>query len=198
MLLGLVIIPFCTNFLVRTLAWRIVLAPKGFLSNFLQTIGLRELTDQAARHRTAVQIGVVYNYLPLMIFPLFVALRPPRSGAARGEQGPRRQPHQHVLPGDVAAGDAGRRGRPPARVHPARGRLHHRRRARRGQGQHGRRARGQSQFQTAQNKALGSAVAVVLIISILLVIAIAGIISLIVRTVLRRRRAVPARGFRRP
>jgi len=48
-----------------------------------------------------------------------------------------------------------------------------------------------SQFLTAQNKALGSAVAVVLIISILLVIAAAGIISLIVRTVLRRRRAVP-------
>ena len=47
-----------------------------------------------------------------------------------------------------------------------------------------------SQFLTAQNNALGSAVAVVLIISILVVIAAAGIISISVRTILRRRRAV--------
>lgn len=74
LLLGLVIIPFWTSFLIRTLAWRIVLAPKGLISNTLQTWGLRDTPIQFLDTREAVQLGVVYNYLPLMIFPLFVAL----------------------------------------------------------------------------------------------------------------------------
>jgi ABC-type spermidine/putrescine transport system permease subunit I len=73
--LALLAIPFFTNFLIRTLAWRIVLAPKGLISNTLIDWGLignrgLDLLDT----RIGVQIGVVYNYLPLMIFPLFVAL----------------------------------------------------------------------------------------------------------------------------
>ncbi len=73
--LALLAIPFFTNFLIRTLAWRIVLAPKGLISNTLSSwgvIGSRGL--DVLDTRLGVQIGVVYNYLPLMIFPLFVAL----------------------------------------------------------------------------------------------------------------------------
>lgn len=73
--LALLAIPFFTNFLIRTLAWRIVLAPKGLISNTLVNwgaIGSRGL--DVLDTRLGVQIGVVYNYLPLMIFPLFVAL----------------------------------------------------------------------------------------------------------------------------
>jgi spermidine/putrescine transport system permease protein len=79
--LTLLMIPFFTNYLLRTLAWKIVLQPKGFLSNFLQsehwfTFGqaLRTSPIQILDTRTAVQIAIVYNYLPLMIFPLWVAL----------------------------------------------------------------------------------------------------------------------------
>jgi len=73
--LALLAVPFFTNFLIRTLAWRIVLAPKGLISNTLIDWGLignrgLDLLDT----RVGVQIGVIYNYLPLMIFPLFVAL----------------------------------------------------------------------------------------------------------------------------
>ncbi len=74
LMLALVIIPFWTSFLIRTIAWRIVLAPEGWLSHFLQTVGLRETPIRFLDTREAVQLGVVYNYLPLMIFPLFVAL----------------------------------------------------------------------------------------------------------------------------
>jgi spermidine/putrescine transport system permease protein len=74
LMLGLVIVPFWTSFLLRTFAWRIILAPNGFFSNFLQTAGLSHNPLQILDTREAVQIGVVYNYLPLMIFPLFVAL----------------------------------------------------------------------------------------------------------------------------
>jgi spermidine/putrescine transport system permease protein len=72
--LALLAIPFFTNFLIRTLAWRIVLAPKGLISNTLLDWGLINHRLNLLDSRTGVQIGVVYNYLPLMIFPLFVAL----------------------------------------------------------------------------------------------------------------------------
>ena len=79
--LALLMVPFFANFLLRTLAWRIVLQPRGFVSNFLQsghwfTFGqaLRSGPIQILDTRTAVQIAIVYNFLPLMIFPLWVAL----------------------------------------------------------------------------------------------------------------------------
>jgi spermidine/putrescine transport system permease protein len=73
-LLGLLAVPFFTNFLIRTLAWRIVLAPKGLISNTLLDWGVISQRLDLLDSRIGVQIGVVYNYLPLMIFPLFVAL----------------------------------------------------------------------------------------------------------------------------
>jgi spermidine/putrescine transport system permease protein len=72
-LLGLVIIPFWTNFLIRTLAWTIVLASRGYVSNQLQSWGVLNHPLNFLATKSAVQLGVVYNYLPLMIFPLFVA-----------------------------------------------------------------------------------------------------------------------------
>lgn len=74
LLLALLMVPYFTNFLVRTIAWRIVLAPNGVLSTTLQEWGWRASALNILDTRLAVQIGVVYNYLPLMIFPLFVAL----------------------------------------------------------------------------------------------------------------------------
>lgn len=62
LLLALVMVPFWTNFLVRTIGWQVLLAPQGLLG------GLDLLYT-----RNAVLLGVVYNYLPLMILPLFVA-----------------------------------------------------------------------------------------------------------------------------
>jgi spermidine/putrescine transport system permease protein len=79
--LALLMVPFFTNFLLRTLAWQIVLQPKGFVSSFLQdthwfTLGqaVRDSPIKILKTRTAVQLAIVYNYLPLMIFPLWVAL----------------------------------------------------------------------------------------------------------------------------
>jgi ABC-type spermidine/putrescine transport system permease subunit I len=72
--LALLAVPFFTNFLIRTLAWKIVLAPKGLISNTLLDWNLINQRLDLLDSRIGVQIGVVYNYLPLMIFPLFVAL----------------------------------------------------------------------------------------------------------------------------
>ncbi len=73
-LLGLILVPFWTNFLVRTIGWQILLTPDGWLSNGLQAIHLRSAPLSILDTRAAVQLGVVYNYLVLMILPLFVAL----------------------------------------------------------------------------------------------------------------------------
>ena len=73
LLLGLVLVPFWTNFLVRTIGWQIILAPDGFVSGFLQDIKVLSSPLGIDKSKWAVQIGVVYNYLPLMILPIFVA-----------------------------------------------------------------------------------------------------------------------------
>jgi spermidine/putrescine transport system permease protein len=72
MLLALIMVPYWTNFLVRTLGWQIILSPDGFASKAWQHMGGNPF-DILYTH-AAVQIGVVYNYLPLMIMPLFVAI----------------------------------------------------------------------------------------------------------------------------
>ncbi|MRH30005.1 ABC transporter permease subunit [Microbacterium sp. SYP-A9085] len=71
LLLALVLVPFWTNFLVRTIGWMVVLSPEGWISHAMQAIGLAPL--DILYTRPAVLFGVVYNYLPLMILPLFVA-----------------------------------------------------------------------------------------------------------------------------
>ena len=73
-LLGLVIVPFFLNFLVRTIGWLILLSPNGPVSGLLQRWGIRSEPLHLLQTRGAVQLGVVYNYLALMILPLFVAL----------------------------------------------------------------------------------------------------------------------------
>jgi ABC-type spermidine/putrescine transport system permease subunit II len=73
LLLVLVLVPFWCNFLVRTLGWRLILAPEATLSHVLQDIGLTGAPLNVLDTRFAVQLGVVYNYLPLMILPLYVA-----------------------------------------------------------------------------------------------------------------------------
>lgn len=72
--LALLILPFWTSFLLRTFAWRILLSSGGPLSVVLIALGFRSEPIHVLDTAAAVQIGVVYNYLPLMILPLFVAL----------------------------------------------------------------------------------------------------------------------------
>jgi spermidine/putrescine transport system permease protein len=73
-ILALVVVPSFTSFLIRTVAWRIPLAPKGEFSRWLMDIGLiGDKGIQLLETQTAVQIAIVYNYLGFMILPLFVA-----------------------------------------------------------------------------------------------------------------------------
>jgi len=74
-ILTLVVVPSFTSFLIRTVAWRIPLAPNGEFSRWLVDLGvIGDRGIQLLETPTAVQIAIVYNYLGFMILPLFVAL----------------------------------------------------------------------------------------------------------------------------
>ncbi len=70
-LLFLVVMPFLTNFLVRTYAWMIILRTEGLVNNLLLSIKLIEEPLELLFTEKAVIIGLVYGYLPFMVLPLF-------------------------------------------------------------------------------------------------------------------------------
>jgi spermidine/putrescine transport system permease protein len=73
-LLFLLVLPYWTSFLLRTFAWRIILAPEGWLSQTLRHLGVLDMPIGMLDTNAAVQLGIIYNYLPLMVLPIFVAL----------------------------------------------------------------------------------------------------------------------------
>lgn len=189
LLLGLVIVPFWTNFLVRTIGWRILLAPNGPLATLMNDLGLHNGSFAILDTKFAVQLGVVYNYLPLMILPVFVALDrldPAMREASKDLGAGRLKTFRQVtvplaLPGVVAgmllvfiplSGDY----ITAAVLGGAKGNMVGRMVA--------------DQFLVAQNWALGSAMAVVLIGMILAVVAIFGLLGLAGRALIRRNRRV--------
>jgi spermidine/putrescine transport system permease protein len=70
-LLTLVIIPFWTSFLIRTYAWIYILGGQG-IPRLLEMIGFEDV--RLIYTPTAVLIGIVYGYLPLMVLPIYVSL----------------------------------------------------------------------------------------------------------------------------
>lgn len=74
LLLGLVVIPFFTNFLIRTLAWKTLLGDEGFIVDTLRTLGVLSEYETLLRRPIAVIGGLTYNFLPFMVLPIYVAL----------------------------------------------------------------------------------------------------------------------------
>jgi len=68
----LLVIPFWTSFLIRTYAWLLILGPEGIAGFVAQTTGLQRFRILGTE--AGVLIGLVYGYLPLMVFPLYVTL----------------------------------------------------------------------------------------------------------------------------
>ncbi len=74
LLLALVIIPFWTSFLIRTYSFLILLDPQFPLSRGLDSLGLTSGPLSVLYTGTAVQLAIVYNYLPLFVLPAYAAL----------------------------------------------------------------------------------------------------------------------------
>ena len=68
----LIMLPMCMSFLLRTLAWVAMLEDTGIFNTLLQSIGLTPLP--LIRTNGAVILGMVYNYLPYMILPLYTVI----------------------------------------------------------------------------------------------------------------------------
>lgn len=71
-LLLLVVVPMWMNFLLRTYAWITILSREGLLNQLLSLLGLAK-TD-LLYSESAVILGMVYNFLPFMILPIYTAL----------------------------------------------------------------------------------------------------------------------------
>jgi spermidine/putrescine transport system permease protein len=71
-LLVLVMIPFWSNFLVRTYAWRVLLGSDGVISQISQALGGEPV--RVLFTISAVLIGLVYGFLPFMVLPLYAAI----------------------------------------------------------------------------------------------------------------------------
>lgn len=74
LMLVLVIAPFFTSFLVRTLSWKLLLRDDGFIVNTLQFLHLMSADGRLLATPIAVVAGLVYNFLPFMVLPLFASI----------------------------------------------------------------------------------------------------------------------------
>lgn len=73
-LLLLVMIPFWTNFLVRTYAWMVILRDTGVINNLFLTLGLIAQPLPLLYNQGAVIVGLFYGYLPFMVLPLYASI----------------------------------------------------------------------------------------------------------------------------
>jgi spermidine/putrescine transport system permease protein len=74
LLLLLIIAPFFVTYLIRTIAWKTILADQGVVVDFLRDIQLVSEDGRLLATTTAVVAGITYNYLPFMALPLYVSL----------------------------------------------------------------------------------------------------------------------------
>ena len=72
LLLALIVLPFWTSFLIRTYAWVFLLGNRG-IPQVLEAVGLGG-DVRLLNTSFAVLLGIVYNYLPLMVLPIYVSL----------------------------------------------------------------------------------------------------------------------------
>ena len=73
-LLALVVLPFFTTYLIRTIAWRVIVDKDGPLVGVLRSLGMLGGKDALLGTSTAVVFALVYNFLPFMVLPIYVSL----------------------------------------------------------------------------------------------------------------------------
>ena len=73
-LLFLILIPFWTNFIIRIYAWIMILRTEGLLNGLLLALGVIQAPLDILYTPAAVLIGMVYEFLPFMILPLYTSL----------------------------------------------------------------------------------------------------------------------------
>ncbi len=87
LLLVLVVAPFFTSFLLRTIAWKQILGEEGFVVPTLRSLGIISESTTLTSTSFAVVMGMTYNFLPFMTLPLFASIDriDPRTLEASGD-----------------------------------------------------------------------------------------------------------------
>jgi spermidine/putrescine transport system permease protein len=73
-MLLLVVLPFFTSYVLRTVAWQLILSDSGWVVERFRDLGLLSADGRLLASRTAVIAGITYNFLPFMVLPLYVSL----------------------------------------------------------------------------------------------------------------------------
>src|SRR4029079_17945544 len=74
LILLLIILPFFMSYVLRTVAWQLILSDDGTVVHTLRAVGLLSHDGRLLASRTAVIAGITYNFLPFMALPLYVSL----------------------------------------------------------------------------------------------------------------------------
>jgi spermidine/putrescine transport system permease protein len=74
LILLLIILPFFVSYVLRTVAWQLILSDSGWVAERMRDVGLLSEGGRLLASRTAVIAGITYNFLPFMILPLYVSL----------------------------------------------------------------------------------------------------------------------------
>jgi spermidine/putrescine transport system permease protein len=74
LILLLIILPFFMSYVLRTVAWQLILNDDGAVVGVFRTIGILDENGRLLATSTAVIAGITYNFLPFMALPLYVAL----------------------------------------------------------------------------------------------------------------------------
>ena len=133
LLLGLVVLPFFTTFLVRTFAWKTILNDGGPAVWLLQRLHVLGEGGRLLDTTIAVVGGLTYNFLPFMILPIYVSLEKIDRRLVEAAEDLYSTPDGRVPQGGAAALAPGRVRGKPADLHPGRRRLHQRAAARQSQ-----------------------------------------------------------------
>jgi spermidine/putrescine transport system permease protein len=73
-MLLLVVLPFFTSYVLRTVAWQLILNDNGWVVHRFQDVGLISANGRLLASTKAVVAGITYNFLPFMVLPLYVSL----------------------------------------------------------------------------------------------------------------------------
>lgn len=102
LLLLLVMVPFWTSFLIRTYAWINILSKEGFLNSLLISTGIFKEPVAVLYSPFAIVLGLVYNFLPFMILPIYTSVEKLDNGLVEAAHdlgaGPLRAFSQVILP----------------------------------------------------------------------------------------------------
>jgi spermidine/putrescine transport system permease protein len=74
LMLLLIVLPFFTSYLVRTVSWQLILSDNGWVVSRFRDVGLISQNGRLLATDTAVIAGIAYNFLPFMALPLYVSL----------------------------------------------------------------------------------------------------------------------------